>query len=97
MAHRHRAGKNLALAVALVGAVVPAATAGAANETHLASQTPAHRFPNGRSAHAAFSQDRKGASLLTYDSAASDIVAGDSNGVTDVFVVHRARPVQSGG
>ena len=96
MAHRPRARTNLALAVALVAALVPVTRAGAANETHLASQTPAHGFPNGPSAHATFSQDRKGASLLAYDSAASDIVAGDSNAAMDVFIVNRARPFKTG-
>jgi hypothetical protein len=41
------------------------------------------------------SQDRKGASLLAFDSQASDIVPGDSNGVSDVFVTHRAQPFKA--
>ncbi|MEA2457480.1 MAG: hypothetical protein QOC95_452, partial [Thermoleophilaceae bacterium] len=90
-----RIGIGMALAAAL--AVLPAAGAGAAtNETGLASRTPQGRFPNGPSFHPAFSQDRKGASLLAYDSLASDIVPGDGNGMSDVFVVRRARPFKPG-
>jgi hypothetical protein len=77
--------------------VVPCAVADAATGgTVLASRTPSGGFPNGPSAHAAFSQDRTGASLLAFDSVASDLTAGDSNGFGDVFVVHRAKPFKAG-
>src|SRR3954453_3646431 len=65
---------------------------GASADTVLASRTPSGGFPNGPSAHAAFSQDRTAASLLAFDSTASDLVPGDSNGLGDVFVVRRAKP-----
>src|SRR4051794_28003792 len=64
----------------------------ASADTVLASRTPSGGFPNGPSAHAAFSQDRTAASLLAFDSTASDLVPGDSNGLGDVFVVRRAKP-----
>lgn len=83
-------------AVGFLG-LVTAATPATANvpsisTTRLASRTPDGRFPNGPSLNAAVSGDRKVAANIAYDSAASDIVAGDVNGVSDVFVVHRAQP-----
>jgi hypothetical protein len=88
---------RIALSVALVAALLAATAATAAvSETNLASRTAQGRFPNGPSSHPAFSQDRRAASLLAYDSQASDIAPGDSNGVSDVFVVHRARPFSAG-
>jgi hypothetical protein len=60
--------------------------------TRLASRTPDGRFPDGRSQDPAISQDQKRASLVAYDSVASDIVPGDTNAVSDVFVVRRAQP-----
>jgi TolB protein len=58
-------------------------------ETHLLSRSLAGGFPNGPSQDGAFSQDGQGASIAAFDSDASDLVAGDSNGLTDVFVVRR--------
>jgi hypothetical protein len=86
------------MTMALLAAItaVPCAPALAARDgTFLASRTPSGGFPNGPSANPAFSQDRTGASLLAFDSLASDLVAGDSNGFGDVFVVHRAKPFNS--
>src|SRR3954470_13633791 len=87
---------GLALIAAML--LMPCGVAGAAtgNGTVLASRTPSGGFPNGPSSHAAFSQDRTAASLLAFDSLASDLVAGDSNGFGDVFVVHRAKPFNAG-
>src|SRR5829696_864189 len=58
-------------------------------ETHLLSRSIAGGFPNGPSRNGAFSQDGQGASLIAYESDASDVVTGDANGATDVFVVRR--------
>jgi hypothetical protein len=58
-------------------------------ETHLLSRSIGGGFPNGQSRNGAFSQDGQGATLAAFESDASDIVFGDSNGVTDVFVVRR--------
>ena len=49
-------------------------------------------FPNGPSRNAAVSHDQRIARYMAYESDASNIVAGDSNGVTDVFLVIRAQP-----
>jgi len=58
-------------------------------ETHLLSRSIHGGFPNGPSRNGAFSQDNQAASLAAFESDASDIVRGDTNGLTDVFVVHR--------
>jgi hypothetical protein len=47
------------------------------------------RNANGPSSGGAFSQDGRTASLYAFTSAASNLVGGDSNGATDVFVLHR--------
>src|SRR6266511_291206 len=90
--------RALAIAAATVlAASAPAAAQGAFDpktdrETHLLSRSLSGGFPNGPSRNGVFSQDRQLATLAAYESNASDIVAGDSNGVTDVFLVRRARP-----
>ena len=58
-------------------------------ETHLLSRSMAGGFPNGASRNGVFSQDGQGASLAAFDSDASDLVAGDTNGHSDVFLVRR--------
>lgn len=86
MREQRRARKHAAL---VVGALLVVA-APAAADTRLISRTPAGGLPNAPSSAAAVSQDRKAATFIAYDSAASDIVAGDANGLRDVFVVRRA-------
>ena len=54
-------------------------------------------FPNGPSHNGAFSQDRQLATYAAFDSDASNLVKGDDNGFTDVFVVQRARPYSDKG
>jgi hypothetical protein len=49
-------------------------------------------FPNGPSRNAAVSHDQRIARYMAYESDASNIVDGDTNGVTDVFLVIRAQP-----
>jgi hypothetical protein len=58
-------------------------------ETHLLSRSITGGFPNGPSRNGVFSQDGQGATLAAFESDASDIVPGDSNGTTDVFLVRR--------
>src|SRR3954470_11212092 len=88
-----RMGVSLVAALAALPAGIATAAVG---PTVLATRTPSGGFPNGPSAHPAFAQDRVAASLLAFDSTASDLVAGDSNGFGDVFVVHRAKPFNAG-
>jgi TolB protein len=61
-------------------------------ETLLLSRSLGGGFPNGPSRNGAFSQDRQLTTLAAYESDASNIVAGDTNGATDVFLVRRRRP-----
>src|SRR4051794_1197246 len=49
-------------------------------------------FPNGPSRNAAVSHDQRIARYIAYESDASNIVDGDSNGQTDVFLVFRGQP-----
>jgi hypothetical protein len=87
-----------ALAVAAVAATVLAIPSSAAagrftaddRETILVSRATDGGFPNGASRNAAISQDRQRASYAAFESDATNIVAGDTNGATDVFLVPRA-------
>jgi hypothetical protein len=49
-------------------------------------------FPNGPSRNAAVSHDQRVARYIAYESDASNIVDGDTNNATDVFLVIRASP-----
>src|SRR3954469_23519118 len=49
-------------------------------------------FPNGPSRNAAVSHDQRIARYIAYESDASDIVDGDTNDATDIFLVIRATP-----
>ena len=73
---------------------VPGRTADASERTtFLLSAPPTARFPNGASRNAAVSHDQRIARFIAYESDASNIVDGDTNNTTDVFLVIRARPV----
>src|SRR3954449_1403525 len=50
------------------------------------------RFPNRPSRNAAVSHDQRIARYIAYESDASDIVDGDTNNATDVFLVLRGQP-----
>ncbi|HEX6713447.1 MAG TPA: hypothetical protein VF066_08675 [Thermoleophilaceae bacterium] len=54
-------------------------------------------FPDGPSRNAAVSHDQRIARYIAYESDASNIVDGDSNNATDVFLVLRAQPFGSNG
>src|SRR3954471_17360865 len=92
-------GSLAGLSLLLVG--VPAAHAfdpTKDRETHLLSRSMTGGFPNGPSRNAKFSKDGQGARLAAFESDASDLVPGDTNGRTDVFVVRRGgRFTTSGG
>jgi TolB protein len=92
---RRAAQRGVLATGALVLCAAAAATPAQAG-TQLGSRTAAGGLPNAPSLHPAFAQDRKAASLLAFDSAATDIAAGDAPGASDVFVVHRAKPFKPG-
>jgi hypothetical protein len=78
-----------------LGAVLPA-VAGAQGTfprtTFLLSRSAAGGFPDGPSRNPAVSHDQRIARLMAYESDATNITPGDTNGQTDVFVVQRAQP-----
>src|SRR5437764_3426698 len=85
------------LAASLLCAVVlPAGSAFAQADsnrtTFLLSRAFDGGLPNGVSRNASVSHDQRVARDIAYESDATNIVPGDTNGLTDVFVVHRAAP-----
>jgi hypothetical protein len=82
-----------ALAAAALLAAIPVAASAFdpthERETHLLSRSIDGGFPNGPSRSGVFAQNGQGASYVAFESDASDIVANDPNGVTDVFVLRR--------
>jgi hypothetical protein len=84
-------GSLAALCVLVVSAAPPAHAFDPTKdrETHLLSRSLNGGFPNGPSRNGKFSKDGQGARLAAFESDGSDLVAGDTNGHTDVFVVRR--------
>jgi hypothetical protein len=73
----------------------PAAGVGARSESQRTTfllSTAQGSFPNGPSRNAAVSHDQRIARFMAYESDASNIVDGDTNNATDVFLVLRAQP-----
>ena len=85
----------------LCAAILPATSAFAQADsnrtTFLLSRAYDGGLPNGVSRNAAVSHDQRIARDIAYESDATNIVQGDTNGLTDVFVVHRAGPWGSNG
>src|SRR4051794_40463973 len=85
--------RALAPSLAVIAAAAPAAHAETAREsaqnTILISRAYDGGVPNGPSTNAVISNDRRWARAIAFQSDASNIVAGDTNGVSDVFVVRR--------
>src|SRR3954453_20805146 len=81
---------------AVTAALLLAAPAGAASDrasqqtTLLISRARDGGLPNGQSTNAVISRDRRWARLIAYQSDASNLTKGDTNGFTDVFAVRRA-------
>lgn len=86
---------SVALTSVAIGAALPAAAAAQGTfprTTFLLSKSVSGGFPDGPSSNPAVSHDQRIASLMAYQSDATNIVDGDTNGQTDVFVVQRAQP-----
>jgi len=81
-----------AVAISLVPAADAFAGADSARTTFLLSRSLSGGLPNGPSRNGAVSHDQRIARVMAYESEASDIVQGDTNGATDVFIVRRATP-----
>lgn len=80
--------------LALLSALAVAAPATAQDradtqETTLVSRSLSGGVPNGASTSPAISGDRRFARVLAFESDASDLVAGDTNGFRDVFAIPR--------
>ena len=65
--------------------------AGSVRTTTLLS-TANGSLPNGPSRNASVSHDQRIARYIAYESDATDLVPGDTNGFTDIFLVRRAQP-----
>jgi hypothetical protein len=76
------------LAASILALVVPGALA-ATKDTRIESPPSGTPFANGGSDNTSFSQDGRIISLMAFDSAASNLTSGDSNGQRDVFVLQR--------
>src|SRR2546429_3852168 len=87
----------LVCAVVLFVATATPVAAAAPPRVQLLSHSATGGFPNGPSHDGVFSQDRQLTTIAAFDSDASDIVSGDANGQTDVFLVHRAPPFSNSG
>src|SRR5689334_23136931 len=86
----------IGFAVAPAGSarVVPAARE---PETYLISKSFDGKTPNGPSEKAVISGDRRYARVIAFESEASNLVRGDTNGVKDVFAVLRSGSVNNNG
>lgn len=105
MRGRGRCAACAALALAGFGAsnasadvaATPATTIFAQATTTLLSRSSQGQVPNGPSRNAAVSRDGRYTRVIAFESDASNITAGDTNGVTDVFAVTRAEPYSDQG
>ena len=111
--HRlHRTLRAAAVATALLGLLVATAVTTASGATrspavHAAiSGTPVTFLlsrglggasPNGPSTHPVISNDKRYARAVAFQSEASNLVRGDTNGVSDVFVVKRTGKIDNEG
>jgi hypothetical protein len=96
--------RTTGVALAAASAAAIAAAPAAADEerdrlqsTQLISRSLGGGVPNGPSTNAVISSDRRYARLIAFESEASDLVAGDTNGIKDVFAVKRAGPIANEG
>src|SRR5204863_6465732 len=92
-------GRSLCVALGCAATVASVAVAGqsasansardAQQYTQLISRSVSGGVPNGPSRNPVISGDKRYAGAIAFESEASDIVSGDTNGQTDVFVVRR--------
>jgi hypothetical protein len=88
----------LAALIAISAAARPdAADAKGTPTTFLISRALDGGVPNGPSTNAVISNDKRYARAIAFQSEASDLVRGDTNGVSDVFVVRRGGHIDNEG
>ena len=87
----------VATSAATASSADPPATAAAVREqsTQLISRALDGGLPNGPSTNAVISNDKRYSRAIAFESEASDLVRGDTNGQKDVFVVKRAGPIDN--
>lgn len=90
MACPPRIAALLAALIALAAAAAPAAAQKRDATTTLFSRALDGGVPNGPSTNPVISADLRYAQVIAFESEASDLVAGDTNRLEDVFVVRRA-------
>ena len=83
----------------LLAALTSAVVAVPANASSRADQqtTVAITAGNGDSTNPVISQDRRYSTILAFESTATDLVAGDTNGVKDIFMMRRAGKADNNG
>ena len=87
----------VALTLIAVLAAADVASAGRRQTTELISRAADGGTPNGPSTNAVISGDRRYARVIAYESEASDLVRGDTNGFEDVFAIPRAGSINNSG
>jgi hypothetical protein len=89
----------VALTAASASGSAPVATSAAARDqsTQLISRALDGGVPNGASTNAVISNDKRFARAIAFESEASDLVPGDTDGVKDVFVVRRTGKIDNFG
>src|SRR3954462_8617880 len=87
----------LPAALALTLTAVAATPAFAGTDRAELQETVAITQGNGDSSHPVISQDRRYSTILAFESEASDLVPGDTNGLKDVFMVRRGGHIDNNG
>src|SRR3954471_297497 len=105
----HRQLRSVVAAIALLALLIATAVTSASSASptvHAAAGTPATFLisralgggaPNGPSTHPVISNDKRYARAIAFQSEASNLVRGDTNGVSDVFVVKRTGHIDNEG
>src|SRR4051812_2992137 len=95
---RHRTAALVATAFGAALALAPVAHAGEREQsTLLISHALDGGLPNGPSTHPVISNDRRWARVIAFESEASNLVRGDTNGQKDVFAVKRTGSINNKG
>ena len=81
---------TLAALIALAAALPESSVGQRQTSTTLFSTALGGGTPNGPSANPVISGDLRYAQIIAFESEASDLVAGDTNGQKDIFAVRRA-------
>ena len=103
MARMTAVAMTAAMAIGPVVGFAAASTAGAAEDrdraqtTQLISKSLDGGLPNGPSTNAVISSDRRYARMIAFESEATDLVAGDTNGLRDLFAVKRTGAIGNKG